>query len=336
MPSFYEMLSIMEDASLFGSRPKFDLPSQRTPTEEIKRLLGSNYETFVKRLDANVEDPRFLDAVRSMVREGSKISPRDMAVRCEDLRPTQNEVVLDKSLSFSLKKPRSVEAALSASSTVTVAGKPIVTSNGGRFVIDGHHRWSELYCMNPKAEIAAVDIGDLGTPEQALKAVQIGIAATIGDVPTASGGGINLFRIDEGTLTNYVASAMTEEVVEVFRRMRPDIFSGKNEQWSPPDRKQARLSFRHGHEVEAIAKYIWENVQRLQSRAKPVAPAPDREVMPQTDDAGEGWKSNTVPVRQIAAAAAGTDKMNLAAHTYHRGELVNEWMEMNGVKRRSS
>lgn len=332
MPNFYEMLAIMEEAGLFGSRPRL-APQQKTPTEEIKRLLGSNYETFVKRLDANIEDPRFLDAVRAMVRMGSKIKPRDIAVRCEELRPTQNEVVLDKSLSFSLKKPRSVEAALSASSPVTVAGKPIVTSNGGRFVIDGHHRWSELYCMNPEAEIAAVDIGDLGTPEQALKSVQIGIAATIGDVPTASGGGINLFQIDEGTLTNYVASAMTDEVVEVFKRMRPEMFSEKNEQWSPPDRGQKNLDFRHDQSVAAIAKYVWENVRQLQSKARPVAPAPDREVMPQTDDAGEGWKTNTVPVRQIAAVAAGASRqMNLAAHTSHQGELVREWVALSGLK----
>lgn len=227
--------------------------------KELKTILKSDYSTFVTKLGDNIKDPKFLDAIKSLSTR-HKINTTDISPAVQDLRPTQNEVVLDKSLSYGLKDPKTIESFLKGG-VVAVAGKSIVTAGGGKYVIDGHHRWSQLFCFNPNAKIAALDLTDIKNPMEALKATQLGIAAQIGKVPTAQGGGVNLFKIGESTLKKYVIDNITEPVVEVFKK------------------------YKKGNTPEEIANYIWGNVQMLQKDAKPVAGAPSREVMPQTDDA---------------------------------------------------
>lgn len=364
MKSFYEMMELMElnppqpiqqpiqqanqpqgvqqtQAKVVNPQANAGAKSNNNLSEEgvaeIKKLLGDAYPTFVKKLDTQINDQRFLQAIRAITQSGSKVQMQEISPTCDSLRPTQNEVVLDKSLSYPMKGADDAANSLNPSGPIKLGEKgkelPIITSNGGQFVIDGHHRWSQVYCLNPKAQMAAVDIGNLGTPEQALKAVQIGIAASIGDVPKAQGGGINLFQIDENTLTNYVASAITQEVVDTFKKLRPDIFP-KQEAWTPPDPNQKTLDFNHDPDIAAIAKYIWGNVQQLKQKSNPVPPAPNREVMPQTDNAPQ-FPQFTVPVQQIANIA---DKMmqankQLAAHTKHEGPSLNEWLILSGVKK---
>lgn len=329
MKSFYEMMELME----LAPQPQ----PQNNPEEEIRKLLGDNYTTFVKKLDSQIQDPKFLAAVRNLIARGQKVQMNEIAVTCENLRPTQNEVVLDKSLSFPMSSPQSASNALNPSGPIKlgVAGKelPIITSNGGKFVIDGHHRWSQVYCLNPQAQMAAVDIGDMGTPEEALKAVQLAIAASVGDVPVAQGGGINLFKIDQNTLTNYVASSIKPEVVEVFKKLRPNIFQ-QTEEWQPPDPNQTTLNFNVDPSIIAIANYIWGNVQKMNGQSKPAPPAPSREVMPQTDSA-PAFKQNTVPLKQIAglmAAVKQAPQQQQAAHTNYEGPSLNEWLVLSVIR----
>lgn len=240
--------------------------------DELKKILKQDYSTFVKSLGDNIKDPKFLDAIKSL-KDAQPVKTGAMAVACTDLRPTQNEVVLDKSLSYPMKDAASAELYLKGG-TVSVAGKSIVTGGGGKFVIDGHHRWSQLFCINPDAKISAVDLTDIKKPIEALKATQIGIAAQTGTVPTAAGGGVNLFTIGEDTLKKYVMDNIQEPVVAVFKK------------------------YDKGDTPEAIADYIWGNVEKLKSTSKPVDGAPARDVMPQTDDAPQ-WVDNTFNVEKL-------------------------------------
>ena len=186
--------------------------------------------------------------------------------------PTQNEIDVDKSLKFPLTDASSAESCLKGGN-VSIAGKSIVTGGGGKFIIDGHHRWSQLYCINPDASITAIDI-DISNPMDGLKATQLGIAGDIGKVPTATVQGENLLKIGEKELKNYVIETITPEVLEVFKK------AGK------------------GDNAEAISEYIWKNVQQMQQNNQPVSGAPERGIMPQTDDA-ENWTGDAPKVDAI-------------------------------------
>lgn len=240
--------------------------------EELKTILKQDYSTFVKDLGTNIKDEKFVNAIKSLS-DKAPVKTSGMAPAVTELRPTQNEVVMDKSLSYPLKDPSSAEAYLKGG-TVSVAGKSIVTGGGGKFVIDGHHRWSQLFCINPDAKISSLDLTDIKKPLEALKATQIGIAAQTGTVPTAAGGGVNLFTVGEAALKSYVIENIKEPVIDVFAKY------GK------------------GDTPETIADYIWGNVETLKSTSKPVDGAPARDVMPQTDDA-PAWVDNTFNVEKI-------------------------------------
>lgn len=225
--------------------------------DEVKDILKSNYTTFVKELGDNIKDPKFVEAIKSLAKE-APVTLKSASPAVTDLRPTQNEVVLDKSLSYPMKDPATAKLYLTGG-VVAVAGKSIVTGGGGKFVIDGHHRWSQLFCINPKAKIKAVDL-PISDPMAALKATQLGIAANTGTVPTAEGGGVNLFTIDENTLKKYVMDNIKDGVVEEFKNAKK------------------------GNTKEEIAEYIWQNVETLKKTSQPVSGAPVRSVMPQTGD----------------------------------------------------
>ena len=105
-----------------------------------------------------------------------------------NLKPTQNEISLMKSIGFPLSKTASVANA--ETGDITGRDKRIVTS--GDLVIDGHHRWSSTWATAGKGvKINAVDIGFPGSgPLNKLAVAQVAIVATMppdaGNVPKAS------------------------------------------------------------------------------------------------------------------------------------------------------
>ena len=240
--------------------------------KELKDILKLNYPAFVKELGDNINDPKFRQAIKAIANKHPISEPSKISPKVTDLKPTQNEIDVDKSLKFPLTDASSAESCLKGGN-VSIAGKSIVTGGGGKFIIDGHHRWSQLYCINPDASITAIDI-DISNPMDGLKATQLGIAGDIGKVPTATVQGENLLKIGEKELKNYVIETITPEVLEVFKK------AGK------------------GDNAEAISEYIWKNVQQMQQNNQPVSGAPERGIMPQTDDA-ENWTGDAPKVDAI-------------------------------------
>ena len=238
----------------------------------VKSILKKDYKQFVAALGKHIKDPKVVAAIESLS-DKLPVNTAKMTPKCSDLRPTQNEVVLDNSLSYPMKDPASAEANLKGG-VVAPGGRSIVTGGGGKFIIDGHHRWSQVFCLNPDAQIQAVDLGQITDPTDALKATQLGIAAQLGKVPIAKGGGINLFSIDEDTLKKYVIEKIQDPVVEVFKK------------------------YEKGNTKEEIANYIWTNVKKLKQNNKPLDPKPNREKMPQTDDA-PAWVDQTFNVEKL-------------------------------------
>lgn len=238
----------------------------------LKSILKKDYKQFIAALGKHIKDPKFVSAIQSLS-DKLPVQTKDMTVKCTDLRPTQNEVVLTNSLSYPMTDTTTAENALKGSN-IAVAGRKVVTGGGGTFIIDGHHRWSQTYCLNPEATIQCMDLTQITDPEEALKATQIGIAAQTGTVPIAKGGGVNLFTISEDVLKKYVIDTITDPVIEIFKKY------GK------------------GDSKEAIANYIWGNVKKLKTDNKPLNPKPNREKMPQTDDAPQ-WVDNTFNVEKL-------------------------------------
>lgn len=240
--------------------------------DELKKILKKDYITFVKELGDNIDDPKFLSAIKSLSSQ-SPVRTSKMSPSCLKLKPTQNEVVLHKSLSYPLKQATTCNTYLRGG-IITVDNRPIVTGGGGQFIIDGHHRWSQLYCINPNTKIRSLDLTDVTNPIEALKATQLGIGAELGEIPSAEGGGINLFTIDKETLNKFVKDTIQDDVIEIFNKY------GK------------------GSNADEISEYIFGNIERMKDENEPVSNAPSREFMPQTDDA-PNWKNSATNTEKI-------------------------------------
>jgi hypothetical protein len=240
--------------------------------QKVKDILGASYPEFVQKLGDNIKDPKFVAAIEKFSKE-NPVQTSDKNVPVTELQPTQNEIDVNKSLIYPLTNPKSASELLKGGD-VAIARKKIVTAGGGKFIIDGHHRWSQAYVINPEISIAALDITNIDDGIDGLKATQMGIAASIKKVPTASVKGSNLLKMGENELKAYVKDTITKEVMKEF------VKAGKVKVNSNKDADN--LSDKN---LNQVANFIWENVKQMQGGNQPVSGAPKRDIMPQTDDA---------------------------------------------------
>ena len=192
----------------------------------------------------------------------------------KSLIPTQSEIDITKSLVWGLKggeKESNAKIAIFnidkffSNEPVKLGkgdGMPIVTF--GSYIIDGHHRWSQVYCFNPSAKMSCVDFeGDL-SPLEMLKAVQGCIASIRKDVPSSIVEGSNMFTTSKDKIKKYIEQNILDEVVERIKHYKPNL-KDKND----------------------VVDYITNNCMMMQSNNVPMKgsneTAPNRGDMPQTD-----------------------------------------------------
>jgi hypothetical protein len=233
---------------------------------DLSRLLGANYSSFVSQLKGGISDHKTQAALMSGLEDG-QLKDDVMAVRntsfsVKKLIPTQHEVDMTKSLFYPLTDVGTANKCLSGKN-VSIQG-PIITFRG-RYIIDGHHRWSQVYAINSNATILATDLS-LGTtnPIIVLKAVQMAIAAHIKNLPIENVEGTNLFSVSRVALNSYVLATIKPNIASMFKTY---------ESIGTP---------------QEISNYIWNNILYMRSTSTPISGAPGRNYMPQTGDA-PGW-----------------------------------------------
>jgi hypothetical protein len=221
---------------------------------ELKGILKQDYQKFVELLGENIKDKKFRNTVKKLAKE-NKVKFKTIDVPCEKLQPTQSEISLTKSLLFPLTSPYYADLYLKAESPIRIKNNTILTCDNGRYIIDGHHRWSQVFVLNPKALMGCTDFYQLNKPIEGLKATQLGIATDIGYVPTQTVNDTNMLTVSENTLKKYVSDNITKEVREVF------LNNG----------------------IDNPEEHIWKNVRLLKTKNKPIKGASKRDFMPQTD-----------------------------------------------------
>lgn len=257
--------------------------AQINPETELSNTFNSvSYTDFVTKLSKIASDPKVKAVLSAGITDGSpedeqvKIVKRSIKVK--DLRPTQNEVDLEKSLKFPLTVP---EAFLKCfQPEIVINNTPIITAED-MYVLDGHHRWSQVYSINPEAEMTAYDLSfpSIKKPLDYLKIVQAAIAADIGKVPVQNVKGQNLFTINlDDSFKQWILKTITPAV---------DFFTN-------PDNKIPELLKIKGQmtdissAAEGLYKAISRNISLMRETSQPVEGAPGRGYMPQTDDA-KNW-----------------------------------------------
>jgi hypothetical protein len=261
------------------------LKEEESAEEKVKTLITkvSNYSEFVKQLGSLAGDPKVQAFIKAGKKDGS--DPDDMftatakAIPVKQLRPTQNEIDVKGSLFWPLTKVDSMKKCMS-SGPITIKA-PVVTYNG-QWIIDGHHRWSQLYAMNQDGQINCLDLkGPKMNPIDVLKIVQMAIAADLGKVPVASVKGQNLLKMPPPNVKKYVKSVLQKDCAEIMLQAYASKQTEEPVQEGNADKSQNAK----------VANIVGKNVESMQKTGIPTPGAPKRDVMPQTDDA-----TNAIPM----------------------------------------
>lgn len=231
-----------------------------TTAGEIEKLIKLPYTDFVSKLSSVAADPKVQAVLKYGLKDGKpddeKVQITQIDVPVTKLKPTQNEIDMDKSLAFALSDLNTFKK-YQAGGSVLVKTR-IVVANNGTLIIDGHHRWSQVYCVNPKASIQSVNLNVQGLkPMDYLKIVQMSIAADIKQIKINTVEGINLLTCNEQQLKQYINSNAQGKFKQVV-----DANGG----------------------VDKLHAFIWGNILQMRKTSQPVAGAPKRDFMPQTDD----------------------------------------------------
>ena len=252
---------------------------------------------YVELLKKIQNDPEFRAIANAGLTDGNPsdeaLTTKEADVRAADLRPTQAEIGLDQSLSDQmLDKWDNTAAALSEPIALNAPGgkTPLLVFNG-KYILDGHHRWSQVMMTNPTGLVKIYSIAGnaLKTEEDALKIMNLAIAATATQpLVTNDFEGENLYRVGPETIFKYVVDNMSEKVIKLF------LQAGKmpeqpGEKWKKYYKKyraerQKPLSPEYEKYLEPLAAYYTNNFNAF----KAFGPGTHARIagMPQAGDAG--------------------------------------------------
>ena len=240
-----------------------------------------------------------------------------------NLHPTQNEI----GFSNSLKKPvgnfKNCLPNMIAGNSVEL-GIPIITCNG-KLIIDGHHRWSQVACVNPDATMKCLDLQirvgtdgiDFQDAADVLKVTQallaaIALKAGKNKLPSSDSPSLeNLYALDAKNLYSKI-TGMSEKDGLAFLGEKSRIADGKFQNAKDTAKKAAGKDFDELEPEEKAAVYLTSNCLVL---PKPDPSATLRKYMPQTNG-GDDMKITQGDLD--AAAKQGLNVKECRNHTLNK------------------
>ena len=243
----------------------------------------SQFESEVEKLHDIESMPGLVDALNNITPEqlqileqgfgngqyADKMDVRNDKVAARQCFPTQREIDVKKSLAYPLacKDPNQVMDILNSGPVKINLPIILYDYRGTYYVIDGHHRWSQVFLLNPNCTIDAIIFStpsgsEIQDPADMLRDFQGAIAvANQGEVPSnVVESGFNMYEWNNDQLGQYIDENITDALVDVYR-------SFYNSEVTKYD----------------IISSILSNFNFFKKSYLPVENAPSRSVMPQTD-----------------------------------------------------
>ena len=190
----------------FGDPNDIMLPNdvEKAFTAIVDKLHEYSYEDFVDTLDDIIDDRKIHVLLSKGFGNGDlanvHMSSSSVALPVQSLLPSQSEIGLDNSLKF----PLSMDCSIYFNSPVTVVA-PILTYRK-TFIIDGHHRWSQIYMLNPNATVSALNFDyNIESPFIALRNFQRAtIAVATGDIQMQYSNFDNVYNMGKNEIESYI------------------------------------------------------------------------------------------------------------------------------------
>lgn len=250
--------------------------------QALEKFLKGSYPDYIEKLNELLKDPK----TAALLEEAFGGDLGDINLRynkknihARKLNPTQSEIDLKNSVLWPLCNPECIHNIFKSAVELAI---PIVTYNDV-FVIDGHHRWSQAFIFNPSCKMVSINFkGDLSAVEM-LKATQGVIAAWKSEHGEANSGipsatatpGFNIFDKNRKEMEGFLDHVFDGEIDLKGRTCNVDQVVAVMNKYVPEVTDRASLT-----------KYLCDGAERLKNNNAPVTGAPNRGLMPQTDQAG--------------------------------------------------
>lgn len=257
--------------------------SKNEKKEKLAQFLKGSYENYIDKLNELLKDPKTAalleDAFGGSLGDIQlRYSKRNIPV--QQLNPTQAEIDLKNSVLYPLCHPECIQNLFKPAVELSI---PLITFNDN-FIIDGHHRWSQGLCFNPKCKMVCINFKGAMSAPQMLKATQGAIAAYMSehgqagqDIPSAVvAKGFNIFDKSRNEMENFLEQVYNGYIAMGSDKCDVDTVVAELGKFVPEVKDK-----------ESLTKYICDNAEMLKHDHTPVAGAPNRGLMPQTDKAGK-------------------------------------------------
>ena len=189
--------------------------------ELIDTIRKSSYTKSIDFIDDIIKEPK-LKFLLSLGFGGNfaslNLNINQAVLPVQTLVPTQSEIGLGESLDFIIGaaknfKPANIDVCFDDEKTGVIIKRPIVTFNHN-FIVDGHHRWSQIYITNPNANVKVINITGQLTVIALLKAIQSTIGSNTGNLNLKKVQGKNIFKISDNSINKYIKNNITETALE--------------------------------------------------------------------------------------------------------------------------
>ena len=266
-----------------GSRRRTDRGTTTTPKpshiktnttraqalKKVEKIFNeSRYEVFIKKLGKAAKDPKIKAVLLGGLIDGRKtddIVKNTTIIRMgKNLTPIQYQIDLESSLKWIGQHPENVPLILQGGTLdqTNFGGVPIVTSYG-TYIVDGHHRWSQVYMINPEARLESINL-QIEDPKAALRESQITIAALSGQVPTARIKlSKNIYTMTPTQIKQLIPRYLSPDFYEAFYKTYPRRYK------TPAD----------------VEGHIYKNIMTMRRQSRPQTDI-GRELMPQYSKIG--------------------------------------------------
>lgn len=286
--------------------------------DDAKAILGKDLSGAVGDLKTSAGAKDFQQGANAGKDDGDEnddvIEFTQASVPCTKMFPTQAEIGFTDSLDNLIKDQFNMIDLVFAGGSVIMGSKtgptPVLTAeiSGKIAILDGHHRWSTCFMIDPKAKMSCdvMSMPSESDPATALKVMQFAIAAKAKKVVTKPFGGEDLMKVSTKEVVDYVKNGIVDTAVAKFKKYKPEIFQNSTD------------------DKQAIAEYVGQS-HILIKKMKGMFP---RIIMPQAGDSGTSQKT----VNQALSAGdininepfVKENNMNKKAHK--QLAAIKEWL----------
>ena len=206
-------------------------------------LNDDNYEAFVRDLNTLASDTKvknIKDAILKLYEQEGQgkvevqfSAETDLVIK--NFHPTQYEVDINKSLQRPLKKTPEQAGDPFSGKPIKINNTPLVVTeiDNTIYIIDGHHRWSQTYCLNPNAQMTVRILRCpqmFKTPDDVLKYTQMKIWLKKGGqpLPWEPVEGDNLYTATYQNIEDYVKANAAPRAVEILTNCFNKLDQAKN------------------------------------------------------------------------------------------------------------